>query len=255
MNDGYAGKSVLVTGSSKGIGLACAAAFAERGASVILTGRSPEALEKARATLPTGSPVELAPCDLSLEADRVALADLFGEIDILVNNAGGIPGGDLFTLDIGQWQSSWQLKVFGYIHLTQLYLKRMKERRAGVIVNIIGDLGRMPRWDYICGSTANAGLIAFTEAVGAQSVDWNVRVFGINPTGTATDRVVDVARGRARSTYGDEERWPEILTGLPFDRLCTPEEVARLVATLASPDMGYLSGTVVDLDGGRINRR
>ena len=255
MIDSLGGKTVLITGSSKGIGFACARAFVDRGCHVILTGRSEEALSKAFMGLGAEAKVEMEVCDLAVEADRTALAARFPAVDILVNNAGGIPGGDLFTLDLAQWQSSWQLKVFGYIHLTQLYLRLMKERASGVIVNIIGDLGRAPHWDYICGSTANAGLIAFTEAAGAKSVDWNVRVFGINPSQTATERAIGVAKGRAQSTFGDEERWPEIVAGAPFDRLCSPAEVARLVATLSSPEIGYLSGTVVDLDGGRSNRR
>jgi 3-oxoacyl-[acyl-carrier protein] reductase len=255
MANGLEGKTALVTGSSKGIGLACAKTLADRGCRVVLSGRSRQALDAARREMPAGTEAEIAVCDLALDADRAALAARYPDADILVNNAGGIPGGDLFAIDIDRWRDAWQLKMFGYIHLTQLYLAHMRARRSGVVVSIIGDLGRMPRWDYICGSTANAGLIAFTEAVGAQSVDWGVRVLGVNPTMTATDRVLTVARSRAQSQFGDQERWPDVLAGLPFGRLCTPEEVASLVAFLVSPEMGYLSGTVVDLDGGRINRR
>ena len=247
-------KTVLITGGSRGIGFASARCFAEHGAKLILTGRTSSDLEKAAERLPGDHPVEIFVGDMGLEAERIALTKRFPDVDILINNAGSIPGGDLFSLGIEEWQASWQLKVFGYIHLTQLYLKQMKERSDGVIVNIIGDLGRSPRWDYICGSTANAGLIAFTEAVGARSVDWNVRVLGINPTQTSTDRAVLVAKGRARSLYGDENRWPEIVADAPFGRLCSPEEVARLVTTVSSLDMAYLSGTVIDFDGGRSKR-
>ncbi|WP_203561028.1 SDR family oxidoreductase [Jiella pacifica] len=131
----------------------------------------------------------------------------------------------------------------------------MKTRSSGTVVNIIGDLGRSPRFDYVCGSTANAALIAFTEAVGAKSTDWNERVFGVNPSGTKIDRVVQVARKRAESALGDPERWPEILSNLPFGRLAEPDEIARMVVMLASPLAGYLSGTVVDIDAGLRHRK
>ncbi len=255
MEDSLAGKLVLITGSSKGIGFACAKEFLAHGCRVVLTGRSAEALADASNRLGAGATIETAACDLAVAADRTALAARFPDVDILVNNAGSIPGGDLFTLDLEQWQASWQLKMFGYIHLTQLYLRLMKDRTTGVIVNIIGDSGRAPSWNYICGSTANAGLIAFTEAVGAKSVDWNVRVFGINPTQTATDRLIRVAKSRAQSQFGDEARWTEFVSGTPFNRLCEADEVARLVTALSSPQISYLSGTVIDYDGGRIHRR
>ena len=149
----------------------------------------------------------------------------------------------------------WQLKVFGYIDLTRLALDGMRARGGGTIVNVIGDLGRAPRFDYVCGSTANAALIAFTEAVGARSTDWNVRVFGINPSGTRTERVISVARGRATSKFGDPERWQEVLSGLPFDRLAEPAEIASVAVMLTSPLAGYLSGTVVDVDAGLRHRK
>ena len=98
--------------------------------------------------------------------------------------------------------SAWRLKVFGYVHLTQLYLAAMQSRRSGVIVNIIGMAGAAPRWDYISGAAGDAALIALTRAVGAKSVDWNVRVFGINPSPTRTDRI-----GRPPSQEGARPVW------------------------------------------------
>lgn len=251
-----AGKRVLVTGGSKGIGFAIADLFAAEGAAVTIVGRDKERLDAARDRLAAhGTTITAHACDVGDAAVRKGLIEIAGDIDILVNCAGAIPGGDLFALPIETWQESWQLKVFGYIDLTRLALEGMKTRGSGTIVNIIGDLGRSPRFDYVCGSTANAALIAFTEAVGAKSTDWNVRVFGVNPSGTKTDRVVSVARKRAESALGDPERWPEILSNLPFGRLAEPDEIARVVVMLASPLAGYLSGTVVDVDAGLRHRK
>jgi len=148
------GRTVLITGASKGIGLSCAEVFVREGARVIITGRDAarlapavEALKKAGA-----SGVATFVGDLGQAADRERLFAAHGEVDILVNNAGAIPSGTLFDIDLTTWQDAWQLKVFGYIHLMQLYLAAMKARGQGVIVNIIGMAGQQPRWDYVCGA-------------------------------------------------------------------------------------------------------
>jgi NAD(P)-dependent dehydrogenase (short-subunit alcohol dehydrogenase family) len=126
----------------------------------------------------------------------------------------------------------------------------MEARGTGVILNIIGMAGRAPRADYICGAAGNAALIAFTNALGARSVDHGVRVLGINPAGTRTERYETLARARAKSRFGDESRWRELLTNLPFGRPAEPAEIADLAVYLASARASYLSGTVVDADGG-----
>lgn len=255
--DSFAGARVLVTGGSKGIGLACAEAFARQGAEIVLAARDADALAQAgaklRAAVP-GASIEAVPVDLSRDDERERLMDRAGPLDILVNNAGAVPGGDLFALSMDDWRSGWDTKVLGTVHLTKLALAGMRERRKGTVVNVIGDLGRTPRFDYVCGSTGNAALIAFTEAAGARSPDWNVRVFGVNPTATRTGRIERVAKARAQSRFGDETRWAEALGERPFGRLCEPSEVAAVVVALASPTLSYLSGTVVDLDGGHRNR-
>jgi len=255
MDLGLKGRTVLVTGASKGIGLACAESFAREGAKVIITGRDESRLQAAVDKLKaSGADVASFAGDLGNAGDRERLFAAFPKVDVLVNNAGAIPGGNLLDLSVSTWTDSWQLKVFGYIHLTQLYLRAMKAQGSGVVLNIIGMAGQQPRWDYVCGSAGNAALIAFTRAVGAKSVDWNVRVLGINPSPTRTDRIESLMRKKAKDNTGDEERWKEGLATLPFGRLAEASEVADLAVMLASPQASYLSGTVVDLDGGQSNK-
>lgn len=243
---------VLVTGASKGIGLACAESFAREGAKIIITGRDQARLAAAAGKLKSGAAdIATFAGDLASPVDRERLFAAHPSIDILVNNAGAVPGGNLFDVTLERWVEAWQLKVFGYIHLTQLYLAAMKQAGGGVIVNIIGMAGQEPRWDYVCGSAANAALIALTRAAGAKSPDWNVRVFGINPSGTRTSRIESVLRKKAQDRHGDEERWRDGISDLPFGRLAEATEIADLAVMLASPRASYLSGTVVDVDGGQ----
>lgn len=244
------GRRVLITGGSKGIGEACARIFLAEGCSVVLVARDATRLADCASGLGAGNRVATCAADLSDGAERERVAASFPDIDILINNAGAIPGGGLLDLSMESWEEAWALKVMGYIHLTKLYLAGMKERQAGSIVNIIGAAGRSPRYDYVCGGTGNAALMAFTGAIGGKSADWGVRVMGINPSQTRTDRIVSLSRMRAKAAFGDETRWEEMLANLPLDRLIEPEEIANAAAFLASPACGYVSGTVLDIDGG-----
>lgn len=245
-----AGRRVLITGGSKGIGAACARVFLAEGCSVVLVARDAARLAATAAALGEANRVATHVADLSSADERERLAAAFPDIDILVNNAGAIPAGGLLDLSMETWEQAWALKVMGYIHLTKLHLAGMKERGSGVIVNIIGGAGRSPRYDYVCGGTGNAALMAFTGAVGGRSVEWGVRVFGINPAQTRTDRIISLSKSRAKIKFDDETRWEEMLTGLPLNRLIEPEEIANAAAFLASPACGYVSGTVLDVDGG-----
>jgi NAD(P)-dependent dehydrogenase (short-subunit alcohol dehydrogenase family) len=188
--------------------------------------------------------------DLSDAAAREGLHRAHPEIDILVNNAGAIPGGTVQDISLSRWIEAWNLKVFGYIHLTQLYLPKMEAKGAGVIVNIIGMAGRSPRADYICGAAGNAALIAFTGALGGRSTDKGVRVLGIAPGATMTDRIITLSKSRAKTKYGDESRWQEMMQGLSLGRAAKPEEIADLAVFCASPRGGYLSGSTLDVDAG-----
>jgi len=246
------GKRVLITGGSKGIGLACGHAFAAEGADVVLASRDQEMLDAAAGAIRGrhNVSVETFAGDLADAGTRVALHTEYTKIDILVNNAGAIPGGTLHDIDLARWQQAWQLKVFGYIHLCQLYLPGMEARGDGVIVNIVGMAGRAPRADYICGAAGNAALIAFTGALGGRSTDKGVRVIGISPGATMTDRIITLSKSRAKTKFGDESRWEEMLAGLSLGRAGKPEEIADLAVFCASPRGGYLSGSTLDVDAG-----
>jgi len=248
------GRRVLITGGSKGIGLATAVSFAREGATPVLVARSAAKLDEARTAVlrETGFRPEVLACDLSTADGLAALLAQAGEVDILINNAGAIPGGSLADVDDVRWRQSWELKLFGYINLIRALLPQMQARGSGVIVNIIGMAGAAPRADYICGSTANAALIAFTQAVGAASPRHGVRVFGINPSPTRSDRMEGMLRTQATTKLGDAERWMELTSKLPFGRMTEPQEIADLAVFGCSPRCGYLSGSVLNIDGGQM---
>ena len=240
MDLNLAGKRVLVTGGSKGIGRACAEAFAREGALVRIAARNPA----------PGGKFEAKAIDLSARGAPEALAQWAGEVDILVNNAGAIPGGDLLKVDEDTWRRAWDLKVFGYVNLSRQVYAKMKARRSGVIVNIIGSAGEKLDAAYIAGSTANAGLMAFTRALGGASHADNVRVLGINPGPISTDRLTSLYRQRAETLLGDAGRYQELFQNMSFGRPGTPEEVADAAVFLASERSGYTSGCILTIDGG-----
>ena len=136
-----------------------------------------------------------------------------------------------------------------YWLMARLYYPRMRGK-GGVIVNVIGNSGE--NWDasYFAGSTGNAALMAFTKAIGGRSLDDGIRVVGINPGPVATDRMLKIMKVKAAELLGDAARWEELYDRYPGKRPATVREVADLVAFMASPRAGYITGTVVTLDGG-----
>jgi len=246
------GKRVLVTGGSKGIGRACAAAFVQEGATVMIAARDPNTLAVAAEAV--GGDTRFRATDLSQKGEAEALAAWAGDIDILVNNAGAIPGGDLQKIDEDTWRKAWDLKVFGYINLTRAVYARMKGKRAGVIVNIIGAAGERMNAAYVVGSMGNASLYAFTRALGGASHADGIRVLAVSPGPVETDRLVSLNRQIAAAKLGDAERYRELYAGMAFGRPATPEEIAAATAFLASPLSAYTTGCVLTIDGGSSNR-
>ncbi len=245
------GKSVLITGASKGIGAAAAEAFAEEGCNVHLAARNAEAMKTLADRLRSSHQVNITPhtVDLRKPEDLQRLARDTKGIDILVNNAGDIPGGALDKVDEATWRHAWELKVFGYINLTRLVYADMKARGSGVIVNDIGAAGERFDYDYICGSVGNAALMSLTKSLGGRSLHHGVRVVGINPGPVQTDRIISLMKTRAKTQFGDESRYGELMTNFPQGRAAKPREIADMMAFLASDRSGYTSGIIVTIDG------
>lgn len=246
------GRTVLITGGSKGIGYAAAEGFAAEGCHLHLVARTEEDLDAAKQKLHAvhGTEVAVHPMDLSQPGAVERLITACPDADILVNNAGAIPGGNLDAIEEDRWREAWDLKVFGYINMTREYYRRMRERGGGVIVNVIGLAGERPDAGYVAGSAGNASLMAFTRAVGSRSLDEGIRVVAVNPGLVETDRATTLLQTRAELQLGDRERWREFYKELPLGRAAKPEEVADLVVFLASERASYITGTVHTLDGG-----
>ena len=174
-------KTALITGASKGIGKAIAESMANEGCNLILTARSSDKLNELKINLQKkhNISVEVIAIDLSKKNAVEKVNDFCSEIDILINNAGAIPPGNISDINEDTWRKAWDLKVFGYINLTRLIYNKMKDAKKGVILNIIGSAGQKPMYNYIAGTTANAGLMAFTKALSNGSTANGIRVLGI----------------------------------------------------------------------------
>ena len=251
-----AGRTALITGGSRGIGLGVAQSLAAEGCHLHLTSRNAADLDAARGKIIGAHKVNVTchALDLGVSENAKKLGQACRNVDILVNNAGAIPQGTLSGLDEAKWRESWDLKVFGYINLSRDIYTAMCERKRGVIINVIGGAGERPTAGYIAGSMANASLMAFSRALGAESPNHGVRVVGLNPSATATDRGVTRWRNLAQKDLGDPERWRELTKGFPFGRPATVEEVADVVAFLCSDRASYISGTIIAVDGGAAAR-
>jgi NAD(P)-dependent dehydrogenase (short-subunit alcohol dehydrogenase family) len=249
------GRVALVTGGSKGIGLAIAWALAAEGCRLHLAARTPADLERVAADIRARHGVEVTPhpADLADGAQVKRLAGACGEIDILVNSAGGIPRGTLLEIDEERWRRAWDLKVFGCINLTREVYGGMCARRKGVIVNIVGLSGDRPDAYYIAGSSANAALIMFSRSLGGDSIRHGVRVVAVNPGPVETEKHIRDTERLAQERFGDKSRWRDVMAGLPMRRAATPDEVSAMVAFLASDRASYISGSAVTIDGGLLS--
>jgi NAD(P)-dependent dehydrogenase (short-subunit alcohol dehydrogenase family) len=246
------GRRALITGSSKGIGLAIARSLAAEGCHVQLVARTRADLERAAARIKSEFGVEATvhAADLSAGANVKVVAAAARDVDILVNSAGAIPRGTVLEIDEERWRKAWDLKLFGAINLTREIYRGMCEREHGAIINIAGMAGERPDAYYIAGSVANAALIMFSRSLGGDSIRHGVRVLVVNPGPVETDALIAHSSKLAKERLGDPSRWREIMHRVPMKRAATVEEVASMVAFLASDRCSYVSGSSILIDGG-----
>lgn len=250
------GKVIFIPGGSRGIGFACARAFALEGAQVAIVGRSAENLETARRELATEGLAVLAECaDLrDIDALKAAVARVeasLGPIDVLVNSAGAALHYPPDSSDQGRWAAGMQNKYFPTVHAMDLIVPAMAARGAGAVVNIVGMGGRVPDPMHMPGGAANAALMLVSAAMARAWGQRGVRVNAINPGPIETDRVAEKLRVRSEATGKSvEEVRSERLSTIPLRRYGKPEEVASMALFLASARAAYVTGATVALDGG-----
>lgn len=251
MNLNLDGKCVLITGGSKGIGLACAAAFAHEGARVAICSRSQANLDAALHTVPsvTGFAADLIDADAA--ATMVAQVEArLGPIDILVNSAGAAKRTPPDDLTPAHWRAAMDAKYFSYINVIDPVVKLMAARGRGVIINVIGAGGKIASPVHLTGGAANAALMLATAGLATAYAPRGLRVIGLNPGLTETDRVNEGLASDARlaGITIDEARTRGIAR-IPLGRIATPEDIANAVTFLASDRASYITGVNISMDG------
>ena len=250
------GKRALVTGGSRGIGRATALVLSREGARVAIAARERAALDEAAADIgaQTGQrpAVIEADCTRPREVERMvrAAAAELGGLDILVNSVGAARGGHFLDLTAEDWQESLGSKLMGQIHTCREALPLLRADGGGVIVNVIGHRGRQPEPRALPAGVTNAGLINFTVGLAEEEARHNVRVVGVNPGPVDTRRIHGIFETEARllgvSVAEARERW---MAQVPLGRIARVEEVADVIAFLASARASFVSGTVIQVDG------
>lgn len=248
------GKQVLITGGTRGIGLSAAKAFASEGCIVHVTGRKSSDLEYVKKEIGPNYQVHTHICDLKESGATKKLAEDCQEIDILINNAGATPTGPIELVGMDEWREGLELKVIATVDLTKRFYENMCKRKNGVIINVIGNCGERPDPEIIVATVTNSGMMNFTRALGSVSVNHGVRVLGVNPGATSTERLVHIMEEKARDRYGDPNLWEKLVEPLPFNRASTPLEQADMIVFAASDRCSYVSGTILTVDAGIAQR-
>ncbi|HEY8608397.1 MAG TPA: SDR family oxidoreductase [Noviherbaspirillum sp.] len=256
LQDGH----VIVTGGSRGIGLACAALFLGEAARVTIVARDADRLRAAREELARGRggcEGRLAAIQADLRDAAAAAAALdqaeagLGPVDVLVNAAGAARRTAPEHLAIADWHDAMDSKYFSYLHMLDPAIKRMAARGKGAIVNIVGTGGKVASPVHLPGGAANAALMLVSAGLAAAYGQHGVRVNAVNPGVTDTGRFgAYVAAEAARAGTSEAEVLQDLRRRLPQGRPARPEEVAGAVAFLASSRASYINGAILTVDGG-----
>lgn len=256
MANEFAGKVVVVTGGSRGIGRGIASAFAADGAQTVLVASSQANLEAAANLLAGGAVLRPDICAADLRRDGSCVqvhrhvADKYGRCDILVNSAGATRAGAFLDLAEETWQDGFALKFFGCVRLCRLFWPLLKAAH-GHVVNIIGGAARTPDPEFLIGGSVNAAMHNFTKGLSGLGMRDGVNVNAILPGMTETERVEQLFRQRAAAAGTSvEEIRAALIAKEGLARLGRPEDIAALTLFLCSERARHIQGTATAVDGG-----
>lgn len=245
MSGPLAGRVAIVTGGSRGIGLAIAEALAADGASVVISGRDDERLQRVAKDLEgKGYAVLGLPADAASRADADRLVDTarqrFGRLDVLVNNAGITRDTLLVRMKDEDWDRVMEVNLRGAFFLTRAATRVMMRQRAGRIINITSTAGAMGNAGQVNYSAAKAGLIGLTKAAARELAHWSILVNAVAPGLIETDMSAQIPDSARQALLGQ----------IPLARIGTAREVAEVVRFLAGDGATYLTGQVIHVNGG-----
>jgi 3-oxoacyl-[acyl-carrier protein] reductase len=254
---GLKNKVALVAGGSMGLGLAVAKMLSKEGARVAICALDDPYLPQAREEIikETGGEVIAVSADVT-DAEQAknfvrSAMDHYGTLDILVNNAGGPPSKPFFDIDDKLWEFGFRLNLLSTILMTREAVPVMKAKRWGRIINMTSISVKQPIDGLILSNTIRSGVIGFAKSLSNELAPFNITVNSVCPGYTMTERVREVSRAVAarEGTTPDAiiKKWE---TEIPMGRLGKPEELAGLVAFLASEIAGFITGAAIQIDGG-----
>ena len=256
MNLGLDSKVVIVTGGSKGIGLACARAFLAEGGRVAITSRSPANLDAALRDLAAPADNLIAiPCDLTERTAASAMVaeveERLGPVEVLVNSAGAARRYLPEELSAEAWHAAMDAKYFTYIHAMDAVLSGMAKRGKGTVVNIIGLGGKVATPIHLPGGAANSALMLATVGLANVYGSKGIRINAINPGPTVTERLREALRLEAKTRgLSEDQVLAQRQANVPLKRYAAPEDIANLALFLVSDKASYITGAIVPMDGG-----
>jgi 3-oxoacyl-[acyl-carrier protein] reductase len=253
---GLKGRVAVVAASSRGLGRACAAAFAREGADVAICARGKDDLRDAEAELVgLGARVHSVVADLGRAEDCrrfvAGAGEALGRIDVLVNNNGGPPAGafDRFTLD--DYRSAVEQNLMSTVQMTLEAVPVMRRGGWGRIVNLTSVAVKQPLDALVLSNTSRTAVVGFSKTLSNELAREGITVNTVCPGPTLTDRIRSLAKQRAdRESIDYERALATYVTDIPMGRLGRPEELAALVVFLASEPASYITGTTIQVDGG-----
>jgi 3-oxoacyl-[acyl-carrier protein] reductase len=261
MDLGLQNQVALVLASSKGLGLACAKGLYQEGAHVIICSRSKENLETAKKEIeeidsinPKAEVITFI-VDLNSEVQIKELVnsslEKFKRIDILVHNAGGPPSAPTFQITEDEWNKSLNLNLRSFIYITRLVLPIMQKQDFGRIVAITSVSVKQPLDDLVLSNTIRLGVVGYAKTIANEYAKDNILINVVCPGPNLTDRMKQLIKTQVENTgKSEEEVMNKWISSIPLGRLGNPEELANLVVFLCSNKASYITGTVIQVDGG-----